>query len=163
SLDLAAGQNIFLTPDLISIQRHELDPAHDITLFSCKLYKIKDFIFAKATYGNRVDLDRTDRRIFLYLFKALQHTVKLITSCELGELFAYKRIQAYIDARQSSLSEGLCLVLQQNAVGCQAQAAQSSNFMELVHKIWHISSNKRFTASEANLLYTYAHSNTCNA
>src|SRR5262249_6628377 len=88
SFDLAPSQDILFAPDLISIKWHELDPAHNITFSSCKLYKVEDFIFAEPTYGDRVDLDRMDGWIFLHLFKALQYTVKLIASCEFCELFA---------------------------------------------------------------------------
>src|SRR5919201_2497928 len=91
--DLAAGQDAVLAPNLVCVERHELDEAHDVGLAARELGERGDLLLGEALERDAVDLDRPQLRIALRLLEPAQDLVERIASCQLGEADVAERVE----------------------------------------------------------------------
>src|SRR5690242_2652349 len=100
-----------------------------------------------------------NRWIFFKLFQPFQDALQLIPAGQPGELLAYQRIQADIDARQPGFGQRARQLLQENAVSRQAETAQAIQLAQHAYQFWNIAAHQRLAARQANLLDTksYGH------
>src|ERR671937_1269829 len=71
--DLAAGQDAVLAPDLVGVERHELDEADDVRLAARELGESRHLLLGEALERDAVDLDRPELGVALGLLEPAQH------------------------------------------------------------------------------------------
>ena len=145
------GEIDFVALPLIGADGHVLDEAHLQTMLAGEASEGNDFRLGEMADADGVDFDGMETDL-LGRKDAFQDFVQSITPGNLAKSISLECVEAYIDAAQPGVVQGLGLAGEENAVGGQADVADARNPADHFDKSGQFPAHERLPAGQANFV-----------
>src|SRR5258708_1810697 len=154
-LDAQAWDDLLVRPDVVAVQRHELDEPHLIALAARELRELDDLVIVAVLHHHHVQLDGPQARLFRGL-DAVHRAAELVAASHLVETLHVQRVERDVYPLEARLLEQPGLLAQQHAVGRHRDVERRVDRVDHADELLELDAHQWLAARDADRAHAVA-------